>query len=180
MEPDSLRGRFVTPLKLINMYPLTKAAKWEANVIGTFRSTGLAKGKYNNTKHWWEIELLSFNELMDFYDSLPYGFEFCRRANFKNGVYDQPQFYTASELIEKYPIVKKAGWSYVKIGMLLRAGLLYGFHSSGEDCNLIEELSFLALMRYYDSVQAKALNSHLDPDEPPIRFFDDEGNILPG
>lgn len=63
-------------------------------------------------------------------------------------------YYTPSELIEKYPEVEEVGWTPVKIGMFLNAGLLRGYYASSEKRNVIEEQSFTKLIDYFNELNS--------------------------
>lgn len=64
-------------------------------------------------------------------------------------------YYTPSELIEKYPEVSNVGWTPIKIGVFLNAGLLLGYHCNSEKKNLIEEESFLDLIDFFNELNQK-------------------------
>ena len=66
------------------------------------------------------------------------------------GARDLGDFYSPSELFEKYPQVAKFGWTAVKIGVFFHAGLLSGYFSIKERKALIEENSFFELIQFYN------------------------------
>lgn len=63
------------------------------------------------------------------------------------------EFYTAEELIEKFPHIERWGWSSKLIITLYKAGCVSGYFSGSEKRVLICLESFTKLLRHINSVK---------------------------
>ncbi len=61
-------------------------------------------------------------------------------------------FYTPTELYEKYPICKELGWTPQKLGLFFHARLLKVEYFPREKRILLSEDSFLLLVQYHESL----------------------------
>jgi len=137
--------QLLTPDQLIHKYSQLEDLGWNASKIGTFFSAGLLLGKRRKKKAY--ILESSFKELVEYYNKVLYkcavDLEHKKHLN----------FLTAEELLAKYPqVITLANWDASKIGIFLSSGLLRGKKNGTENKHLIQENSFVELVRYLNRV----------------------------